>query len=196
MIPVILSVKKYFKKPIDIIFNCVIIKVDSEMVNTLKHRRRPQMGLDMYFYLRKYESQSKWDEKAAVLNYDEDLKGLENYIFKRNFKSVETKYQVGYFRKFNALHSYIVKTFANGVDECQEIYLSKKDLNKLLDALKSVSKDNASQVLPTQTGFFFGSQNYDEYYFEDVKEAIELITKMLEVMNSNNKWSACYEASW
>lgn len=157
------------------------------------------MGLDMYFYLEKYESQSRFSDKDnVVLHYDEDLKELEEDIFIRNFKSIETRYQVGYFRKFNALHSYIVNKYANGEDDCRPILLDREDIEEILTTLKSVNKDNASEVLPTQTGFFFGSQEYDEWYFEDIEYAIDLLEKMLKVLekDSKNRWSAYYEASW
>lgn len=155
------------------------------------------MGLDMYFYLEKYESQLDFSDKEKV-NYDEDLKELEKDILERNFKSVQTRYQVGYFRKFNALHSYIVREFADGEDNCKPIFLSVVEIEQMLSTLKEITPDNASEVLPTQTGFFFGSQEYDEWYFEDVKYAIDLLEKMLKVLekDSKNRWSAYYEASW
>lgn len=95
------------------------------------------MGLDMYFYARKttYKSFSKWGkpDRANEVNYPEDLKTFSDYIYDRNFKSVQTeiRYQIGYFRKFNALHSYIVKTFADGIDNCQDIILYKEDVEQI-----------------------------------------------------------------
>lgn len=157
------------------------------------------MGLDMYFYLNKYDSQCRWDEEKKVLHYDDDLKELEDYIYRVDAsKVVLTDYEVGYFRKFNALHSYIVKNFANGEDDCRKIYLSTRDIKQILETLKEVNEDNASQVLPNQTGFFFGSQEYDEWYFKDVENAIELFEKVLKVLESDNrgKWDFYYEASW
>ena len=157
------------------------------------------MGLDMYFYLRKWESKGHWDDdQSKVLDYDDALKELEKDIYERNFKSTETSYQVGYFRKFNALHNYIVNEFAKGVDECQKIYLDITDIKDLIQTLKSITKDNASQVLPTQSGFFFGSLEYDEWYFKDVEYAIELFEKVLKVLETDNKgkWDFYYQASW
>jgi hypothetical protein len=158
------------------------------------------MGLDMYFYLEKYEAQLRFSDNSNVLlHYDEDLKELENDIFTRNFKSIETKYQVGYFRKFNALHSYIVNKYANGEDDCKPIFLDKEDIEEIIETLKSITKDNAKKVLPTQSGFFFGSQEYDEWYFKDIEYAIDMLEKMLKVLkksNSKTSWSAYYQASW
>ena len=164
------------------------------------------MGLDMYFYARKttYKSFSKWDKSGKVdeTNYPEDLKTFSDYIYDRNFKSAETetRYQIGYFRKFNALHSYIVKTFANGVDECQDIILYKEDveqikkvLDEVLNAHQQVEK--AKELLPTQSGFFFGGTDYDEFYFDDVKDAAGLMQNLLDNFDFEN-YQLIYQASW
>lgn len=165
-----------------------------------------KMGLDMYFYARKttYKSFSKWDnpDRANEVNYPEDLKTFSDYICDRNFKSelIETTYQIGYFRKFNALHSYIVKTFANGVDDCRDIILYKEDveqikkvLDEVLNAHQQVEK--AKELLPTQSGFFFGGTDYDEYYFEDVKVAADLMHSFLDNFDFD-KYQLVYQASW
>ena len=164
------------------------------------------MGLDMYFYAKKttYKSFSKWDEpdRTNEVNYPEDLKIFSDYIYDRNFKSVQTEtiYQIGYFRKFNALHSYIVKTFANGVDDCRDIILYKEDVEQIKKVLDDVLNahqqvEKAKELLPTQSGFFFGGTDYDEYYFEDVKVAADLMQKLLDNFDFE-KYQLIYEASW
>ena len=164
------------------------------------------MGLDMYFYARKttYKSFSKWDnsDRANEVNYPEDLKTFSDYICNRNFKSVQTEtiYQIGYFRKFNALHSYIVKTFANGIDNCQDIILYKEDVEQIKKVLDDVLNahqqvEKAKELLPTQSGFFFGGTDYDEFYFEDVKVAADLMQSLLCNFDFD-KYQLIYEASW
>lgn len=163
------------------------------------------MGLDMYFYARKttYKSFAEWDPSCKVdkTNYPEDLKVFSDYIYDRNFKSVETKvdYQIGYFRKFNALHAYIVRTFANGKDNCQDIFLSQEAVVKIKAALDSVlepaTEEKAKEVLPTQSGFFFGDISYDEYYFEDVREAAALMQNFLDHFDFDT-YELIYRASW
>ena len=163
------------------------------------------MGLDMYFYARKttYKSFSKWGnpERANEVNYPEDLKTFSDYIYDRNFKSVqiETRYQIGYFRKFNALHSYIVKTFADGIDNCQDIILYKEDVEQIKkvldDVLEANTEEKAKELLPTQSGFFFGGTDYDEFYFEDVKVAADLMQNLLDNFDFE-KYQLIYEASW
>ena len=164
------------------------------------------MGLDMYFYAKKttYKSFSKWDKSSKVdeTDYPEDLKTFSDYIYDRNFKSVqtETRYQIGYFRKFNALHSYIVKTFANGIDNCQDIILYKEDVEQIKKVLDDVLNahqqvEKAKELLPTQSGFFFGGTDYDEFYFEDVKDAADLMQNFLDNFDFD-KYQLVYQVSW
>lgn len=163
------------------------------------------MGLDMYFYARKttYKSFSEWDQNRKVdkTNYPKDLKIFSDYIYDRNFKSVERNvdYQIGYFRKFNALHSYIVKTFANGIDNCQDIFLDQEAVVKIKAALDSVletpTEESAKEALPTQSGFYFGSTSYDEDYFEDVREAAALMQNFLDHFDFDT-YALVYKASW
>jgi len=35
--------------------------------------------------------------------------------------------------------------------------------------------EKAEELLPVTDGFFFGSQEYDEWYFNDIQETIEII---------------------
>lgn len=105
------------------------------------------MGLDMYFEAVKHEyksyaSYSIEDGKADETNYPEGLEVLADYIYKRNFKSmtVKTSYQIGYFRKFNALHNYIVQHYTDGEDNCREVYLEKENIIEMKDICEGISK--------------------------------------------------------
>lgn len=154
------------------------------------------MGLDMYFIARKWEARSRFDERRK-LDYDPELSWFDAYIAERNFKSVETKYQIGYFRKFNALHKYIVDNFADGNDDCKPVWLGKGYCEQILEVLKSVTEENAAEVLPTGSGCFFGSTEYDDWYFEDVKDAIELFEHIVSLLSTEHCiWEIYYEASW
>ena len=50
-------------------------------------------------------------------------------------------------------------------------------------------------MLPTRSGFFFGSTEYDECYQEDLKNTISQLTDVLEYY-PENEWTFYYEASW
>ena len=178
------------------------------------------MGLDMYFYLKEkrpvdgwvkgnddeYRAFGHWNAEAGATDetkYPEDIKNLAEYIFNTNFKSSYIsddgirQYQIGYFRKFNALHAYIVNNLADGRDECQEIYITKDNLYTLLGKLYMISKNNelAESELPTASGFFFGGTEYDEWYFSDVKDALEMCELFLTNIDFD-KYDLVYHASW
>ena len=53
----------------------------------------------------------------------------------------------------------------------------------------------AEELLPTESGFFFGSYEYDEYYVEDIKNTIDIITKVLETTNFETEM-LYYCSSW
>lgn len=53
----------------------------------------------------------------------------------------------------------------------------------------------AEELLPTTSGCFFGSYDYDEYYVEDIKETIDIITKALETTDFETQM-LYYCSSW
>ena len=78
--------------------------------------------------------------------------------------------QIGYFRKVN----FLVKFFENidhRVENLQKIYVDQETAETLLKACEEVlaDHDKAAELLPTTEGFFFGSTEYDDDYFNDVE---------------------------
>lgn len=103
--------------------------------------------------------------------------------------------QRGYWRKANAIHSWFVREVQGGVDECQRSYVSYSKLQELKDiCVLIVSAENWQEIaeskLETQHGFFFGSQEYDEWYLQDIKDTIEI----LEDLPLDGEFY--YQASW
>ena len=170
------------------------------------------MGLDMYLYLRKseYRYNRSWEGNAPENLYPEELAEFEKKANERNFAAVQTQtdFEIGYWRKFNALHSFIVENFAEGEDNCQEIHLDRADIMLIINALKAVKNDHAKAetLLPTATGFFFGGQEYDEYYFDCVDYALDIFEKANAFLDENLKkvranpktpvYELIYQASW
>jgi len=139
------------------------------------------MGLDMMLM-----------RKVYVKNWEHEPKEKHNeIIIKQNGKirdDIRTKKikhvveEVMYWRKFNALHQYIVENFNDDIDDCREIYLDIDDIKKILNTLKEIKNEpkKASDLMPTQSGFFFGSTDYDGYYFKDVEDTIEVFEDLIE----------------
>jgi hypothetical protein len=107
----------------------------------------------------------------------------------------EITIDVGYWRKANAIHAWFVRNVQDGVDECQTSQVSREHLQTLRDLCQRVLdfRHLANELLPTQSGFFFGSTDYDESFIEDLKSTIEIIDRALALPTS---WTFEYHASW
>ena len=141
------------------------------------------MGLDMYLTASKF----LFDYK------DKDEKKKLKKIFNQEIN--EVKFEVGYWRKANAIHKWFVDNVQKGADNCGTYYVNRDDLIKLKELCEQILKHNslASELLPTQEGFFFGSYEYDEYYFTDLENTIKIIDKCLEL---NEEYDIEYHSSW
>lgn len=58
----------------------------------------------------------------------------------------------------------------------------------------------AAELLPTQSGFFFGGTNYDQYYYYDILNTIEIIENIFkendELEKQGFNGEIYYRASW
>ncbi len=121
--------------------------------------------------------------------------GLDMYLYGANHKidsetttsKIELK-EVGYWRKHNAIHNWMVKNVQDSVDNCAMYYVPEHDLKKLLLACKTVLEnptvENAMKILPTVGGFFFGGTDLTddfelEYYLDGLKYTVKLIRELL-----------------
>ena len=149
------------------------------------------MGLDMYMRAKKY----LWSfdqETSAISTQIGEILGLPVGI-----RTNEIAAEVGYWRKANHIHKWFVDNVQDGQDECQEHYVDNDNLKDLLETCEKVMADKtlAPELLPTQQGFFFGGEDYDEYYFDDVQRTIDFI-KGLEKLPDRDSWSIHYQSSW
>jgi hypothetical protein len=138
-------------------------------------RLEESVGLDMYLTGNKF-FWTDWENEAN--NRKED-----------GFQIADLNLRLGYWRKHPNLHGYIVKTFAEGKDECQEIGLVRDDLLKIVQAVKD-------RDLPHTEGFFFSkSYGTDEEAAEDIA-ILERATAWLDVKGDRVSRSVVYRASW
>ncbi len=153
------------------------------------------MGLDMY--LQRKTDVKNWNftlpqnrneiiiKKAGVIN--------ENIKVERISEVVEDSI---YWRKANQIHAWFVANVQDDVDDCRETYVKYEKLKELLELCKQVQTDHslAEELLPTQSGFFFGSTEYDEDYFADIKYTIEELEKILSENNEDSNFY--YRSCW
>ena len=114
-----------------------------------------------------------------------------------NFNRVSSiREQVGYWRKANQIHKWFVDYCQDGVDECQETFVSVETLKTLMAVVTDVleNKGKAQGLLPVESGFFFGSTEYDEYYWEDLEYTRKMLEEILAEDNTNA--SFYYQSSW
>lgn len=106
--------------------------------------------------------------------------------------------EVGYWRKENAIHKWFVENVQNGVDDCYyHTEVTREHLDELRDVCHQVlcNPDLASSLLSTQGGFFFGDTVYDEYYFNGLRNTINIIDKILETTDFDTQM-IYYRSSW
>lgn len=51
------------------------------------------------------------------------------------------------------------------------------------------------ELLPTQSGFFFGDTEYDEWYIDDIKYTKDRLQAILDLLDLD-KWDIYYHSSW
>jgi hypothetical protein len=150
------------------------------------------MGLDMYLYKKTYV---KYWEHNGNNNYEVSVtKGGKP----TNIDPMKVAYiveEVGYWRKANQIHRWFVENVQDGVDNCGEYFVSRDDLTNLLVVCKEVRFDHlkAEELLPSAEGFFFGSTEYDEYYFQDIEDTINMLEGILTDKDAD---SFTYTSSW
>lgn len=151
------------------------------------------MGLDMYLYRKHYVKQ--WDHIPAEDQYNVTVKkGNKTVTHIKKDRICYITEEVGYWRKFNALHQWFVENCQEGVDDCRESYVPYESIKEVLDILKKI-KDNHSlseELLPSASGFFFGSTEYDDWYFQNVEETIPLLEEILK----EDTGEIYYKSSW
>ena len=117
--------------------------------------------------------------------------------------------EIAYWRKENAIHKWFVENIQNGEDDCRfHREITKSDLENLKHICKTilntccvvdgeimVNSVVASELLPTQSGFFFGGTEYDEWYMDGLKYTIDIVDKILKETDFNT-YAIYYVSSW
>ena len=150
------------------------------------------MGLDMYLRKKIYVG-AEYEHRNVTGNIEIFVNGTPLPV---NLKRVsEIEETVGYWRKANSIHKWFVDNVQDGVDECQTSYVSREQLQTLLDIVIEVldHPDRAESLLPGQGGFFFGSTDYDNWYFDKLKYTKDLLEEIIKEEFSGDYY---YHASW
>lgn len=154
------------------------------------------MGLDMYLSAKKY--MSKYFDTADVerINKVNEIFGVTG-IEDADYGAQEVTFRVAYWRKANAIHAWFVKNCQDGEDDCREAWVSREQLQELIELCETVLADmsKAEQLLPAQSGFFFGGTDYDEWYKQDLTYTVQRLSKILSDP-ALTKMDLYYQSSW
>lgn len=161
------------------------------------------MGLDQYLTIREYVSETDYSD----YDYKSETPPPKNPVYAQILSltkysnladntqgHIEVSIPVGKWRKANQIHNWFVTNVQNHIDECQEVWVSREKMAELLKTCQAVitSPKLAEELLPTRNGSFFGSTDYDEYYFEDIKHTVKILSAALQTDSD----SFYYSSSW
>lgn len=157
---------------------------------------------------------ARFDGILSLLDIDRDKLPTCDYI--------NVQIEVAYWRKANAVHAWFVRETQGGVDECRESDVPREKLAELkgiVDQLlatvdlgepvtsesifgeyqeypdATIDTDLAGELLPPQSGFFFGSTDLDYWYIQDLQHTQKAIDAILTNPALNDA-DFTYRASW
>lgn len=160
------------------------------------------MGLDMYLEVRKFVP--AYNYKTSDGSYDREYN--DNYkavLAESGLEAVTSNDSFGlyvnstaiYWRKANSIHNWFIQNCANGVDECQPIPVRRDRLQTLLATVEETIKSKNAELLPPASGFFFGSTDVDEWYWNDLKYTKRELKNLLNKTEGDSV-DFIYQASW
>ena len=149
------------------------------------------MGLDMYLDAERFYFRDETKPKPAEVPAGYEVKTIV--------------VEAAYWRKANQIHKWFVDNVQGGEDDCGSHDVSAEQLTTLKDVCYMVLKEKgkkrqalAKELLPPQGGFFFGSTDLDDWYWECLRNTVDQIDKVLKSFphESYRDWSFTYHSSW
>lgn len=141
------------------------------------------MGLDMYLTAKRYYS--KWLGDKEIPSIEEIPEGFELQTI-----TVEA----AYWRKANQIHAWFVDNVQDGEDECRPHGVPREKLQELRDLCQQAFVRKDASLLEPRSGFFFGSTEIDDWYWEGLKNTVEMLDNILSKFS--DKWDFEYQSSW
>jgi hypothetical protein len=155
------------------------------------------MGLDMYLNAKKFHSDAEWRKPGDRAEYArlKQVSGVGTILETQELPHIYLEVSVGYWRKENAIHKWFVDNCQGGEDDCRYAYIAREQLQELKDLCEKIiaNPKKGDDLLPTQSGFFFGSTDYDEWYIKGLKDTVEIVDRALSMPA---EWEFYYHSSW
>ena len=154
------------------------------------------MGLDQYLYAKKFAHGGGWgkDEEKQLFASLVALSNVEEFM-DTDFPTAFIEVKVAQWRKQNAIHQWFVSNCQNGEDDCRSTHVGREQLEELRDLCRKVLADPtlADELLPTSSGFFFGSTDYSEWYIAGLTYTADTIDRLFTMPDD---WDFEYSSSW
>lgn len=160
------------------------------------------MGLDMYLEARTFVPKINWNESDKVEKMINNVE-YNSIIESSKIGDICAKDSVGlsvgvtaiYWRKANAIHGWFVNNVQDGTDDCGEYYVSHDKLRSLYDLVKNAYVNKDPKELMPVSGFFFGSYDIDEWYWDGLKDTLDDLERVINNPNFMD-YSFYYSSSW
>jgi hypothetical protein len=143
------------------------------------------MGLDMYLNAKRFLWHSEEALGEQVAEVFPELKGK---------RVKEVVVEAMYWRKANAIHKWFVDNCQEGEDDCGNYYVGREQLEELRQLILKALAEKDASLLPPTAGFFFGSNEVDEWYWDELHRTEQGIAQCLE--DFPGAWEFEYHSSW
>ena len=161
----------------------------------------------MYLHAKKYVEKINWEKLDRDNDIGMDSPEVVNPLWNEivsvsglsdvatDIYGVHVEVTCAYWRKANQIHKWFVDNVQGGNDNCGEYYVSNEKLNQLRETCRQALFAKDPSLLPPQVGFFFGSYDIDEWYWQDIKDTIKKIDRV-SALPEMSKLSFYYTSSW
>lgn len=113
--------------------------------------------------------------------------GLDQKFIIQSKKDIDLEKEI-YMRKLNVVQGYFENKY--NIENLEMIDVDIKDIELLyknsLKVFNSKNVEIAKELLPIQGGFFYGNYEYNDWYWEDVKEVLEITKEIIDYYEKDN----------
>lgn len=137
--------------------------------------------------------------------------GLDMYLDLISDSNENDVHEVAYWRKASMIHNWFVENVQNGVDDCNAYVVEVEQIKLLLDICQKLNDSFrdvdsvefariAEEELPCANGFFFGSNQYDCAYAQDIEKTVYMLKRGLALYEQKERQDSpmhfVYASSW
>jgi len=114
-----------------------------------------------------------------------------------HIKKSEPNTHIVLWKQANQIHGWFVHHVQNDLDDCKKYMVKRKQLKQLLEVCEYSlrNKSKAIELLPSYQGFFFGTYDYGEEYYNQIRDTAEKIRHVLQI-TEGKFCSFVYKAVW